>query len=109
MCLRGAVLDVAVDVRPSSPTFLSWHGETLSADNQRGMLIPEGFAHGFQTLTDDVEMVYCHSAAYAPGHEGGVSPLDGRLAIRWPLPVSEISVRDQGHSSIGEGFQGVRL
>jgi dTDP-4-dehydrorhamnose 3,5-epimerase len=68
-CIRGEVWDVAVDIRAGSPTFLRWHAERLSAENRQAMLIPEGFAHGFQTLTADVEMLYCHSAAHEPGAE----------------------------------------
>jgi dTDP-4-dehydrorhamnose 3,5-epimerase len=108
-CLRGEVWDVAVDLREGSPTFLRWHAETLSSDNGCALLIPEGFAHGFQTLSDDVELLYCHSAAYTSGAEGGLNPHDARLAIRWPLPVSEISARDAGHASIGADFKGVRV
>ena len=108
-CLRGAILDVAVDLRPGSPTFLSWHAEELSAENQRSLLIPEGFAHGFQTLSDDVEMLYCHSERYTPEAEGGLNPQDSRLAIAWPLPVSELSARDASHILIGNDFKGVVL
>jgi len=108
-CLRGAVWDVAVDLRPDSPTFLSWHAEELSADNQRSLLIPEGFAHGFQALSDDVEMLYCHSESYTPDAEGGLHPQDPRLDITWPLPVSELSARDAGHAQIGKDFEGVVL
>ena len=68
-CLRGEVFDVAVDLRRGSPTFLRWHAERLSEDNGVALLIPEGFAHGLQTLADDVDMLYCHSAAYAPAAE----------------------------------------
>lgn len=106
-CLRGAVLDVAVDLREGSPTFLQWHAATLSADNGRALLIPEGFAHGFQTLVDDVEMLYCHSAAYCAAAEGGLHPLDERLGIAWPLPVAELSQRDDAHRRIGADFEGV--
>lgn len=94
-CLAGAVFDVAVDMRPDSPTYLNWHGEVLSAENGRSMLIPGGFAHGFQTLTDDCELIYLHDKPYAPGAEGGLNPLDRRLAIAWPLPVAQMSARDQ--------------
>ena len=68
-CLQGEVWDVAIDLRAGSPTFLQWHAEVLSADNNRAMLIPEGFAHGFQTLTDDVQLLYCHSAPHSPDTE----------------------------------------
>ena len=70
-CLRGEVFDVAVDLRRDSPTFLRWHAEILSSDNHRTLLIPEGFAHGFQTLTEDCELLYLHTAAWQPGAEGG--------------------------------------
>lgn len=108
-CIRGEVWDVAVDVRADSPTFLHWHAERLSADNCRALLITEGFAHGFQALTDDVELLYCHSAAYAHDAEAGLNPLDERLAITWPLPVSELSARDAAHPLVETGFEGVHL
>lgn len=109
MCLRGTVLDVAVDVRAGSPTFLHWHAVELSGDNDLGFLIPEGFAHGFQALTDDVEMLYLHSAPYAPGAEGGLNPLDPRLGLPWPLPPGEMSERDRAHPMLTPDFQGVPL
>lgn len=108
-CLRGEVWDVAVDLRRGSPTFLQWHAELLSADNGRALLIPQGFAHGFQTLCDGVEMLYAHSAAYTAAAEGGVHPLDPRLALPWPLAVGEVSARDAGHPPIDERFDGVML
>lgn len=108
-CLHGEVWDVAVDLRANSPTFLQWHAEKLSSENNCALLIPEGFAHGFQTLTDDVDMLYCHSAAYAPDAESGLHPLDERLAIAWPLPVGELSSRDADHPILTEKFSGVRL
>jgi dTDP-4-dehydrorhamnose 3,5-epimerase len=107
-CLRGAIWDVAVDLRAGSPTFLRWHAEELSADNRRALLIPEGFAHGFQALTDDCELLYLHSAAYAPEAEAGVNPVDPRLAIAWPLPISQLSPRDTNHPMLNDD-QGERL
>lgn len=106
-CLQGEVWDVAVDLRRSSPTFLRWHAERLSADNRRALVIPEGCAHGFQTLADDCVLVYCHSAAYTPGAEGGVRHDDPSLAITWPLPPRLLSPRDLSHPLISEGFTGV--
>jgi dTDP-4-dehydrorhamnose 3,5-epimerase len=106
-CLRGEVWDVAIDVRPSSPTFLRWHAERLSADNGMALLIPVGFAHGFQALSDDVELLYCHSAPHAAQAEAGLHPQDERLAIAWPLPITELSARDAGHARITAAFQGV--
>jgi dTDP-4-dehydrorhamnose 3,5-epimerase len=108
-CLRGAVFDVAVDLRPGSPTFLRWHAELLSADNHVSFLIPEGFAHGFQTLTDDCEMLYLHTAAYTSGAESGLNPQDPDLAIAWPLPITDMSPRDAAHQPINLGFEGVLL
>jgi dTDP-4-dehydrorhamnose 3,5-epimerase len=101
-CVRGEVLDVAVDLREGSPTRLQWHAVRLSADNGLALLIPEGFAHGFQALTDNAELLYCHSAAYAPGAEAGLHPLDPRLGIAWPLAVAEMSDRDHRHAFIDE-------
>jgi dTDP-4-dehydrorhamnose 3,5-epimerase len=106
-CLRGVVWDVAVDVRAGSATFLSWHGEELSVDNSRALLIPEGFAHGFQTLTDDVELMYVHSVAYSAKSEGGLNPRDPKVGIEWPLAISEQSVRDQRRTMLTDDFQGV--
>lgn len=106
-CLSGEVFDVAVDVRAGSPTFLQWHAERLSGDNGRALWIPEGFAHGFQALSDDVDMLYLHTHAHAPAAEGGLHPLDARLAIAWPLPITELSARDAAHAAIDDRFHGV--
>lgn len=100
-CIRGAVFDVAVDLRPGSPTFLNWHGAELSADNGRALLIPAGFAHGFQSLVADCELLYLHDVPYAPGAEGGVNALDPALAIAWPLPVALMSERDRALPAAG--------
>lgn len=108
-CIRGEVWDVAVDVRADSLTFLRWHAERLSADNRCALLIPEGFAHGFQALAEDVELIYCHAAPYQPEAEGGLHPQDPRLAVAWPLPIGELSGRDSAHPLIDAGFGGVRL
>ncbi|WP_339522310.1 dTDP-4-dehydrorhamnose 3,5-epimerase family protein [Pseudomonas sp. EA_35y_Pfl2_R111] len=108
-CLRGAVWDVAVDLRRGSATFLHWHAERLGAGDGRSLLLPPGFAHGFQALSDDAELLYLHSADYSPEHEGGLSPTDARLAIAWPLPVSNLSARDAAHPPLASDFQGVAL
>ena len=108
-CLQGEVWDVAVDLRRGSPTYLHWHAERLSAENHRALLIPAGFAHGFQTLSDKVEMLYCHSQPYVAQSEAGLQPQDPRLAIAWPLPVQGLSKRDTQHALIGEDFEGVHL
>jgi dTDP-4-dehydrorhamnose 3,5-epimerase len=108
-CLKGQVWDVVVDLRADSPTFLHWHAEVLSHENGSALLIPEGFAHGFQTLTDDVELLYCHSTVYAPKAEAGINRLEPRLAINWPLPISECSARDQAFSFLDDEYSGVVL
>jgi dTDP-4-dehydrorhamnose 3,5-epimerase len=106
-CLRGSVFDVAVDIRRDSPTFLRWHAAILSAENAKSLLIPRGFAHGFQSLTEDCELLYLHSAAYAPAAEGALNALDPRLAIEWPLELTELSDRDRSHPPISADFHGI--
>ena len=108
-CLAGAVFDVAVDLRAGSATFLRWHGEVLSAENQRSLLIPEGFAHGFQTLTKDAQLLYLHTATYHPEAEAALNCADPKLAIDWPLPVADLSNRDRAHPFIDSHFFGIRL
>jgi len=103
-CLHGRVWDVAVDLRAKSPTFLHWHAEELSPDNQRMLVIPEGCAHGFQVLAPDSELLYLHTAFYAPEAEGGVRHDDPALGIRWPLPVTDLSPRDRSHPPIDDRF-----
>jgi dTDP-4-dehydrorhamnose 3,5-epimerase len=94
-CSRGAIYDVIVDIRKDSTTFGHWLGLTLTAESQMMLFVPEGFAHGFQTLMDDSEVSYQLSAAYAVGAGRGLRFDDPRLAIAWPLPVSRISDRDR--------------
>lgn len=106
-CLRGAIWDVAVDLRAGSPTFLHWHGEELSPGNLRALVVPEGFAHGFQTLTEACEVLYLSSAPYTPSAESGLQPQDPTLAIAWPLPITELSDRDRQHALLSGGFQGI--
>jgi len=108
-CLRGDVFDVAVDMRRGSPTLLHWHAEILSGNNHRTLVIPEGFAHGFQTLTDNCEMLYLHTAPFRPDSEGGLNAQDPRLAIAWPLPAAEMSVRDSNHPFISTDFAGLGI
>jgi dTDP-4-dehydrorhamnose 3,5-epimerase len=106
-CLRGEVFDVAVDLRRDSPTFLQWHAEILSEENRRTFCIPEGFAHGFQTLTHDCELIYFHTAAYTPEAEAGLNTLDPLLSISWPMPITERSTRDQNHAMLTLDFSGL--
>lgn len=99
-CVRGAVLDVVVDLRAGSPSHLRHVAAELSDANGRQIYIPAGCAHGFQTLVDDVEMTYLMSAAYAPDFEGGLRHDDPALAIDWPLAVTQVSARDAGFPPI---------
>ena len=108
-CLKGRVWDVAVDLRRESPTFLRWHAEELTPANARMMVIPEGFAHGFQVLEPESELLYLHTAFYATVAEGGLRHNDPRLAIHWPLAVAELSPRDAEHPLINSDFSGVAL
>ncbi len=96
-CLKGRVFDVAVDLRPDSPTYLRYHAEELSPENAKMLVIPEGCAHGFQALEDDCELLYLHTAAYAQSAEGGARYDDPAIGIDWPLPVTDISERDENH------------
>jgi dTDP-4-dehydrorhamnose 3,5-epimerase len=94
-CTRGAILDVIADLRPGSATAGQWIGVELTAENHRMLYVPEGFAHGFQTLADDTEVTYQVSEFYTPGAERGVRYDDPALGITWPLPVSVISEKDR--------------
>lgn len=107
-CLKGRVWDVAVDLRAGSKTFLQWNAEELSAGDGRMYVIPEGCAHGFQTLDDNTELLYLHTAYYSKPAEGGVHPLDPLLGIEWPLPITEMSDRDRGHSYLQPSFSGIQ-
>ncbi|HEV7601783.1 MAG TPA: dTDP-4-dehydrorhamnose 3,5-epimerase [Bradyrhizobium sp.] len=106
-CIRGEVWDVAVDLRRGSPTFLKWFGTQLSAQNGRALLIPEGFAHGFQALAEDCELIYFHTCAYDAASEGAVHPEEPRVAIQWPQAIAELSPRDRGHPMLSPAFQGI--
>lgn len=106
-CLRGKVYDVAVDLRAGSPTFLAWHAVELSEDTPHALFIPEGFAHGFQVLSEQAQLLYFHTAPWTAGCEGGLRHDDPALAIRWPLPVGAISDRDLHHPLLDAGFTGI--
>ena len=108
-CLRGKVWDVVVDLRPNSPTFLQWHAEELEEDDAQMLVIPEGFAHGFQALERDSELLYVHTAFYRSKSESGLRPDDPRLAINWPIPPRGLSPRDLAHPLLGADFTGVVL
>ncbi len=106
-CIAGSVYDVIIDLRKDSSTFLKWFGTELSAQNKKMLYIPAGFAHGFQTLTDDVELIYHHTEFYTPSAEAGIRYNDSAINIEWPLAVSEISERDTNHPLIDSTFKGL--
>jgi dTDP-4-dehydrorhamnose 3,5-epimerase len=108
-CLHGQVFDVAVDLRAGSPTFLQWHAEELTESNGRSLLIPEGFAHGFQTLSEHCELLYVHSATFVPSSEGGINAHDNAIGVDWPLPIAELSERDASHPLLDAEFGGLKL
>ncbi len=105
-CIQGSVFDVIIDLRKDSPTFLKWFGTELSAENKLMMYIPEGFAHGFQTLEDNSGLLYMHTAYYSPEAEDGLRYNDPQVNISWPLEISEISMRDTNHDLL-EKFNGL--
>lgn len=108
-CLAGRCFDVAVDLRPDSKTYLKWFGTVLSPDNNKALYIPEGFAHGFQALAPDTEMLYLHSEYYSPEREEGVRHDDPVVKIEWPLPPCDVSQRDMQHPLIDDTFSGVNV
>ncbi|MGI9626707.1 MAG: dTDP-4-dehydrorhamnose 3,5-epimerase [Longimicrobiales bacterium] len=93
-CIRGAIYDVIVDLRPSSPTFCEWVGVELTSENRRALYVPEGFAHGFQTLTNDAEVFYQVSEFYTPEYETGFRYNDPRFGIEWPQEVTVVTEKD---------------
>ncbi|MCW7472050.1 dTDP-4-dehydrorhamnose 3,5-epimerase [Leptospira levettii] len=94
-CIRGSIFDVVLDLRPESETFKRWFGIKLSAENYKMLIIPEGCAHGFQTLENDIEVFYLVSKEFSPSHDAGVRFDDPAFQIHWPLKVSEISDKDK--------------
>ena len=99
---RGTILDIIIDLRPESATFLESVAVELSADNHRALYVPERFAHGYQALEDGTETSYQVGEFYVPGSEGGLSPFDPRLGLKWPLPVTVISPKDSAWKHLEE-------
>ena len=106
-CVRGRVWDVAVDLRAGAPTFLQWYARELSPESAQMMVVPEGFAHGFQVLEPDSEVFYLCTEFYRPSSEGGIRHDDPRLAIAWPLAPLDLSDRDRGHPLLDDDFTGI--
>jgi dTDP-4-dehydrorhamnose 3,5-epimerase len=101
-CTRGAILDIIVDLRPESPTYLQHVEVELNEDNHRALYVPERFAHGYQTLRDKTETSYQVGEFYTPGVESGLMYNDPRLGLKWPLPVAVISDKDQKFGLLAE-------
>jgi len=108
-CIRGKVFDVAVDVRENSPTFLKHISVELSEDNKIAIFIPEGCAHGFQTLTNDAELIYQHTEFYQPDSESSIRFNDPMIAIAWPLEPTDISAKDKAVILLNPDFKGINI
>lgn len=108
-CVQGAVYDVAVDLRKNSPTFLRWFGVELNEENLLSVLIPAGFAHGFQTVTDNAALIYHHTEFYTPQADSGIRFDDPALKIEWPAPPVFVSEKDRGYGLIDHNFKGIEI
>ena len=108
-CLRGKIFDVAVDLRANSPTWLRWYSVELTEDNDLGIFIPEGFAHGFQALSDNVQLLYMHTQAWDQHAEGVIRYDDPTLSIDWPLVATRVSEKDRSALLIDDSFAGISL
>ena len=106
-CVKGSVFDVVVDIRRNSETFLKVFSIELSELNNKIIFIPKGFAHGFQALEDNTELIYLHSSLYKPSNEGALNPMDRILDITWPEDISNISEKDRNHPFITDKFKGI--
>lgn len=108
-CIRGAVYDVCIDLRAGSPTFLQVFAQELNEANKIGFYIPEGFAHGFITLTDHTELIYHHSHRYVPEADRGIRYDDPLLQISWPMAPAVISSKDAAYPFLENSFNGIHL
>lgn len=106
-CIQGSIFDVVVDIRKDSPTFLKTFSIELTKENQKMLCIPKGFAHGFQTLEDNTELLYFHSNIFVQENEGALNVNEPCLNIQWPLKITSISKKDAIHPFINSDFQGV--
>jgi dTDP-4-dehydrorhamnose 3,5-epimerase len=107
-CTRGAIVDIIVDLRPESPTYLQHIAVELTEDNYRALYVPERFAHGYQALRDNTDTSYQVGEFYTPGTEGGLHYADPRLNLTWPLPVSAISDKDREWKHLDEVEESVK-
>ena len=106
-CLQGKVYDVMVDLRENSPAFLKYFAVELSAKSYNALYIPEGCAHGFQTLEDDCQLLYFHTQFYNKASEGGIRYDDPMINIQWPLPPQNITAKDMGYPLLNNSFKGI--
>jgi dTDP-4-dehydrorhamnose 3,5-epimerase len=107
-CTRGAILDIIVDLRPESPTYLRHISVELNEDNQHAIYIPERFAHGYQVLRDNTDTTYQVGEFYTPGSEGGLRYDDPKLGLSWPLPVTVMSDKDRVWPLLAESEEAVK-
>jgi dTDP-4-dehydrorhamnose 3,5-epimerase len=108
-CIRGKVFDVIIDIREDSPTFLQHLQITLSQENLKMIYVPEGFAHGFQTIADNSEMIYHHTAYYNPANERGLRYNDPAFGITWPLDPVNVTEKDRNYPLVNHKFKGIRI
>lgn len=108
-CVRGSVFDVIIDIRKDSPTYLKSFAMELSEYNMLSLYIPKGMAHGFQTLENNSQLIYHHTAFYTPGYEAGIRYDDPLTGIQWPLPVSVITDKDKNHPLLNNTFKGITI
>ena len=108
-CTKGEVWDVAIDLRKGSPTFLHYFSVNLSENNPQCFFIPEGFAHGFQTLVPNCEMLYLHTEDYNSAAEGDINSNDPRISIKWPKLITERSERDNNSPILDKNFLGIKI
>ena len=108
-CTAGDIYDVIIDLRPESPTFKQWFAAELSAENRRLLYIPKGFAHGFQTLAHNTELIYHHSAFHSPDYARGLRFDDPALNIAWPLPVIMVTPKDRSYPLVENNFKGIKI
>ncbi len=106
-CLQGEAWDVAIDLRPKSKTYLKYFATKLTHKNMKMVVIPEGFAHGFQTIKENTELLYLHTQLYSPEYESGIRFDDPTINVDWPMPPANLSKRDMRHVYIDENFKGI--
>lgn len=108
-CIRGEVIDVALDIRRNSSTFLKFFSMRLSSKDFKSIFIPEGFAHGFQALTDNSELLYFHTSKFEPISEGGINAMDPKIGIDWPIKSISRSIKDSEFRYLPDDFEGIDL